>query len=166
MTVFFGCNVFGADVQIDGLSYGRCPAEVVVSKGVHTIHVSYPPYYLDFKRRALFHTDKQTYVVALQITPEGEKQRRSGELFEKQKALIDAELSRYKKAGDVEDYVKKVIADGTAVYWKNSCSRIIITDGVADSIDFATPKVDGGVLQKGASSAEIGMKLRELLEAK
>lgn len=163
ITVFFGCNVLGADIQIDGLSRGTCPTQVAVSPGIHTILVSYPPYYLDYQRQALLNTDGQTYAVVLQITPEGEKQRRDGELFQKQKALIDAELARYQKAGEVEDYVCKTIADGTALYWKNSCSRIIITDGVTENIDFATPKVDGGTLQKGSSSSEIGKKLRELL---
>lgn len=165
VTVYFGCNVLGADVQIDGLSYGTCPARLAVTPGVHTLLVSYPPYYFDYKRRVNFNTDGQTYAVVMQITPEGEKQRRSGELFKKQKALFDAELSRYKNAGAVEDYVKKTIADGVSLYWKNSCSRIIITDGTADHIDFTTPKVDAGMLQRGPSSDEIGMKLRELLEA-
>ena len=164
--VYFGCNVLGADVQLDGLSYGTCPAQIAVTPGVHTLLVSYPPYYFDYKRKVNFNTDGQTYAVVMQITPDGEKQRRSGELFKKQKSLIDAELSRYKKAGAIEDYVKKTIADGISLYWKNSCSRIIITDGTAERIDFATPKVNAGVLQRGPSSEEIGMKLKELLEFK
>ena len=166
LKVFFGCNVLGADVQIDGLSYGTCPAQIAITPGIHTILVSYPPFYLDFKRKAFFNVDGQTYAVVLQITPEGEKQRRNGELFIKQKALIDAELARYKNAGEVEDYVRKVIADGTSVYWKNSFSRIVITEGSTEKIDFVTPKVDGGTLQRGLSSAEIGAGLRNLLEAK
>ena len=166
VTVYFGCNVFRADIQIDGLSYGTCPAELTVSRGVHTILVSCPPYYHDFRRRVLFQTDKQTYAVVLQRTPEGERQRRSGELFERQKEFIDAELARYKNAGEVDDYVRKTIADGTSLYWKNSQSRIVITDGTAQNIGFVTPKVDGGLLQKGASSTEIGATLRDLLKAK
>ena len=27
ISIFFGCNVLGADIQIDGLSYGTCPAQ-------------------------------------------------------------------------------------------------------------------------------------------
>lgn len=164
ITVFFGCNVLGADIQIDGLARGTCPAQLSLTPGIHTILVSYPPYYLDYRRQALLDTDGQTYAVVLQITPEGERQRRSGELFEKQKTLIDAELARYQNVGEVEDFVRKTIADGTALYWKNSCSRIVITDGIAENIDFATPKVDGGVLQRGPSSDEIGARLHQLLE--
>ena len=166
INVFFGCNVLGADVQIDGLSYGTCPAQIEVTPGVHNLLVSYPPYYYEFKRRAIFNQDGQTYNVVMQITPDGEKVRRSGELFEKQKALIDAELARYKDAGKVEDYIRKTLADGLALYWKNSCQRIIITDGTAENIELATPKMDGGVLQKGQTTGEIGAGLRDLLEMK
>lgn len=166
MKVYLGCNVLGADVRIDGLSRGTCPMALSVTPGVHKLLISYPPYYQDFERLALFNEEGQTYKVVLQITPEGEKVRRSGELFEKQKALIDAELARYKDAGKVEDYVRKTLADGLALYWKNSCQRIIITDGTAENIELATPKMDGGVLQKGQTTDEIGAGLRDLLEMK
>jgi hypothetical protein len=164
ITVYFGCNVLGADVQIDGLAYGMCPGQYSVTPGVHTVQVSYPPYYLDYRREVLFNADGQTFAVVLQLNPEGEKARRSGELFKKQLTLFDAELERYQKTGETEDYIRKTIADGVSLYWKNSCSRIVITDGKAETIDFATPKVDGGTLQKGPSSSEVGAKLRELLK--
>lgn len=166
MRVYFGCNVLGADVQVDGLSRGTCPMALSVTPGVHKLLISYPPYYQNFERLAYFGQEGQTYKVVLQITPEGEKTRRSGELFEKQKALIDAELARYKDAGKVEDYIRKTLADGLALYWKNSCQRIIITDGTAENIEVATPKMDGGVLQKGQTTDEIGAGLRDLLEMK
>ena len=163
VNVFFGCNVLGADVQIDGLSYGTCPAQIEVAPGPHNVLVSYPPYYLDFARRAMFTKDGQQYAVVLQITPEGERARRSGELFDKQKALFDAELSRYNKSGDVEDYVRKTIADGTSIYWKNSYGRIVVTDATAENIDFTTPHVDGADLQDAPSTIAVGKKLKELL---
>lgn len=163
LNVFFGCNVLGADVQIDGLSYGTCPAQLALTPGVHNLLITYPPYYYEFRRRAMFNQEGQTYAVVLQITPEGERVRRSGELFEKQKTLFDAELLRYNKSGDVEDYVRKTIADGTSIYWKNSYGRIVVTDATAENIDFTTPHVDGADLQDAPNTIAVGKKLKELL---
>lgn len=197
--VFFGCNVLGADIQIDGLSYGTCPAEISLTPGVHKLLVSYPPYYHEFRRDALFRSDGQTYKVVLQITPEGEKQRdrvleyekkllelknlsrsgdfeyekkkkaleteqkERGELFKKQLDLADAMLERYQLSGDADDYVRKTIAEGTAVYWKNSFGRIAITEGSADKIEFATPSTDAGDLSVPPDPTEIGADLQKFL---
>ena len=89
VTVFFGCNVLGADVQIDGLSMGTCPGQFSVAPGVHNVLVSYPPYYLPFARQASFETDGQTYAVVLQITPEGEQQRLRVIDWERKRAELD-----------------------------------------------------------------------------
>lgn len=89
VTVFFGCNVLGADVQIDGLSMGTCPGQFSVAPGVHNVLVSYPPYYLPFARQATFETDGQTYAVVLQITPEGEQQRLGVLDWERKRAELD-----------------------------------------------------------------------------
>ena len=164
LNVFFGCNVLGADVQIDGLSYGTCPAQLTLTPGVHNVLVSYPPYYLPFSRRAMFTGNGQTFAVVLQITPEGEKVRRSGVLFDRQKELFDAEMLRYKASGEVEDYVRKTIADGTSIYWKNSYGRIVITDGTAENISFTTPATDAADLQDAPTTGQISKKLKELLE--
>ena len=197
--VFFGCNVLGADIQIDGLSYGTCPAEISLTPGVHKLLVSYPPYYHEFRRDALFRSDGQTYKVVLQITPEGEKQRdrvleyekkllelknlsrsgdfeyekkkkaleteqkERGELFQKQLELADAMLERYQLSGDADDYVRKTIAEGTAVYWKNSFGRIAITEGTADKIEFATPSTNAGDLSVPPDPTEIGGNLQKFL---
>ena len=197
--VFFGCNVLGADVQIDGLSCGTCPGEFSVTPGVHSILVSYPPYYQNFERRALFKTDGQTYAVVLQITPGGEAQRlrileyetkllelkkaqRDGdldfdkrkkdleteqvercELFKKQMKLADAMLSRYRLSGEADDYVRKTIADGTSIYWKNSFGRIAITDATANNIEFATPSTDAADLAVPPNPKEIGEGLQKFL---
>jgi hypothetical protein len=127
--VFFGCNVLGADIQIDGLSYGTCPAEIAVTPGVHKLLVSYPPYYQEFRRDALFRSDGQTYKVVLQITPEGEKQRER--VLEYEKKLL--ELKNLSRSGDLE-YEKK----------KNKPINTFIDDGTikiekarrSDDIDF------------------------------
>ena len=71
LNVFFGCNVLGADVQIDGQSYGTCPVQIALTPGSHSLLISYPPYYYEFKSPAMFNQDGQTYKVVLQLTPEG-----------------------------------------------------------------------------------------------
>lgn len=102
ISVFFGCNVLGADIQIDGLSRGTAPAQLQVSPGVHKLLVKYPPYYYEFKRDALFESEGQTYAVALQITPEGEEQRMRSVEYEKK--LL--ELKKTTRMDDL-DYEKK-----------------------------------------------------------
>lgn len=178
--VFFGCNVLGADVQIDGLSYGTCPAEIEVTPGIHMLEVSYltptNSWYHPFKRKARFVRDGQTYAVVLQMTPEGAAERqkslekeadlkeRSGH-FASQMKLAEAMLGRYKKSGAVDDYVRKTIADGTSIYWKNSFGRIVITDGKADNIEFATPSTDTGDIVYPPDATEISDGLGKLLKA-
>ena len=211
--VFFGCNVLGADVKIDGQSYGTCPMELDVPAGSHNLKVSYPPYYFDYECLAKFEADGQTYKVVLQVNELGEGQRgrsieyetklvelnksqlelekikadnsveyerkklslerekRSIEaerkercaLFKKQLELADAMLDRYKLSGEADDYVRKTIAEGTAVYWKNSYGRIAITDGSTGNIEFATPATDAGDLAVPPNPKEIGEGLQKLL---
>lgn len=181
VTVFFGCNVLGADIQIDGLSRGTCPVQLSVTPGVHSVLVSYPPYYYDFERRAMFDTDGQTFAVVLQITPEGEEQRERqrqydaevadgqdaraerGQLFEKQLALADAMLKRYKLSGATDDYVRRTIADGTSIYWQNSYGRVVITDGTAGNIEMATPVTEAADVSVPPEPTEIAEGLRKLL---
>ena len=236
--VFFGCNVLGADVQIDGLSYGTCPAQLALTPGVHNLLVSYPPYYFKFERRAMFNQEGQTFKIVLQLTPAGEEQRDRAlkyaqdmasmknaqraddleyerkkqeldgmrnelgleyekkklelenerkmkrfelerkkkaleseiaercELFKKQLELADAMLSRYELSGEADDYVRKTIAEGTSVYWKNSFGRIAITEGSADNIDFATPSTDAGDLLVPPAPGDIVKDIRKLLMEK
>ena len=213
LNVFFGCNVLGADIQVDGQSYGTCPAQIALTPGSHSLLVSYPPYYYDFTRRAMFNQEGQTFKVVLQLTPNGEEQRNRSleyetklvelkkaqlelekmkndnaveyekrklalerekksieaeqgercELFKKQLELADAMLERYTMSGEADDYVRKTIADGTSVYWKNSFGRIAITEGAADNIEFATPSTDAADLAVPPNPKEIGEGLQKLL---
>ena len=236
--VFFGCNVLGADVQIDGLSYGTCPAQLTLTPGAHNLLIKYPPYYYEFKRRAMFNQKGQTYKVVLQITPEGEAQRNRAlkyardmadmkneqraddveyereklelendrnvlglkfedkkaelenkrnlkrieferkkklldtevaercELFKKHLELVDAMLDRYEMSGETDDFVRKTIAEGTAVYWKNSFGRIAITEGSAENIDFATPSTDVGDVSVPPAPGDIVKDIRKLVSEK
>ena len=181
VTVFFGCNVLGADIQVDGLARGTCPMELSVTPGIHNVRVAYPPYYYDYARQALFDTDGQTFAVVLQITPEGEEQRERqrlydeavadgldtraerGELFEKQLALADAMLKRYNLSGATDDYVRRTIAKGTSLYWQNSFGRVVITDGTAKEVELASPRTDAADLNVPPEPDEIGKGLKELL---
>ena len=213
LTVFFGCNVLGADIQVDGQSYGTCPAQLSLTPGSHSLLVSYPPYYYEFRRRAMFNQEGQTFKVVLQLTPDGEAQRsRTLEyetklaelkktqlelektkadnsvdyekkklalererqsieaerkercaLFKKQLELADAMLDRYELSGEADDYVRKTVAKGMAVYWKNSFGRIAITDGAADNIEFATPATDAADLAVPPNPKDIGEGLQKLL---
>jgi hypothetical protein len=217
ISVFFGCNVIGADVQIDGLSLGTCPGEFKVSRGVHNVVASYPPYYQEFRRQVTLTENGQTFAIVLQITPEGEKQRMGAldyerkraelalwkreqdleiaskgvdvdkkkryldfdfekkekdlerdfaersDLFKKQLELADAMLERYALSGEADDYVRKSIADGVSIYWKNSYGRFAITDGEAGNIEFATPTTDAGDLAVPQAPKDIGDGLQKLL---
>lgn len=213
LNVFFGCNVLGADIQVDGHSYGTCPAQIALTPGSHSLLVSYPPYYYNFTRRAMFNQEGQTFKVVLQLTPNGEEQRSRNleyetklvelkkaqlelektknndsveyerkklaierekrsieaeqgercELFKKQLELADAMLERYTMSGEADDYVRKTIADGTSIYWKNSFGRIAITEGAADNIEFATPSTDAADLAVPPNPKEIGEGLQKLL---
>ena len=72
-------------------------------------------------------------------------------------------LERYGKSGDADDYVRRTVADGTAVYWKNSYGRIAITSGTANKIDFATPATDVGDIVYPPDPGDIGKGLKNLL---
>lgn len=179
VTVFFGCNVLGADVQIDGLSYGTCPAEIEVTPGIHTLEVSYSAqtnnWYHPYKRTARFVKDGQTFAVVLQPTEEGAAARRKAlsddadtkernEVFASQMKLAEEMLKRYGKSGEVDDYVRKTIADGTSLYWKNSFGRIVITDGKSENIEFTTPSTDTGDIVYPPDATEISDGLGKLLK--
>lgn len=111
LNVFFDCNVLGADVQVDGLSYGTTPAQLELTPGVHDLLVSYPPYYREYRRRAVFNQKGQRHNVVLQLTEKGEAERdraleyakklyelhalKKKDAFEydKKKRLLDAEIA-------------------------------------------------------------------------
>ena len=182
--VFFGCNVLGADIQIDGSSYGTLPVEVKVAPGVHRIEVSYPPYYFPFERREAKLFDGQTFACVLQLTDAGRALKEAdrkmlneqngiddtrierSELFKKQLALANELLGRYKDSGATDDYVRKTVADGVSVYWKNSHGRIAITDGKAEKIEFATPKTTTNDPVVVPDTGNALKSLREILNGK
>ena len=206
VTVYFGCNVLGAVLKIDGQIRGICPVELKIPKRSVRLNVSYPPYYKDLDDYATF-TDGQTFPVVLQLTPEGEKQRMRAleyeskmlklerrkqelshssrldeldyektkaaivadekercELFAKQLELADTMLERYTKSGETDDYVRRIVADGTSVYWKNSYGRVVITSGSGGSV--TSPGTNIGDIVTPPTPGDAGKSLKELLSWK
>ena len=182
--VFFGCNVLGADIQIDGVSYGTLPTEVKVTPGIHRIEVSYLPYCLPFERREAKLFDGQTFAVVLTLSDVGRAMRDAdrrfqneqndiadarterSELFKKQLALANELLNRYKASGATDDYVRRTVADGTSVYWKNSYGRVAVTDEKTEKIEFPALQMPeqsaGGIFD----TSSVLKKLREILNVK
>lgn len=140
--VNFTCNIQGADVKIDGLAMGTIPALVSVPKGIHNLSVEYP-FCVPYVTKALF-ADGQTYNVVLQLDATGRERFKSETLFAET-------IDRIRKTGEMDDYVRRILADGTSQYWKNSGVNIdhgevkdlkLDPPGGADSIAPRSPTVD------------------------
>lgn len=119
--VAFGCNYPGADVSIDGVSYGtagtvgEAPLQVPVSPGIHNLTVSYP-FAHPYKVQANFMANS-TYMITLQPTEEG--RRRS-----KDDAYFAELLDRARKSGATDDFCRSEKAKGYAQYLSSSHTRI------------------------------------------
>ena len=119
--VAFGCNYPGADVSIDGVSYGtagtigEAPLQVPVSPGIHNLIVTYP-FALPYKVQANFMANS-TYMISLQPTEEG--RRRS-----KDDAYFAQLLDRAAKSGATDDFCRTERAKGYAKYLSSSHTRI------------------------------------------
>ena len=178
--VFFDCNVLGADVQVDGMSYGTTPARLALTPGAHNLLVSYPPYYFEFKRNAVFNQNGQRFDVVLQPTPAGEEQRDKAleyakklyELhslkrkdkfeYEKKRRLLDAEIAergqRFKKQLDIVDaMIDRYIESGKAT----DQVRIVTAEGIAQyngqsyqRIDIKDGDIDGAGISSPSSGAD------------
>lgn len=168
--VAFGCNFPGADVSIDGVSYGTAgtvgqpPLTVSVSPGVHTLRVTYP-FAHPYSVQANF-VDGSTYLVTLAETEEGRCRRKDDEWF-------DELLKRYRKSGEMDDFVRSEKAKGYAKYLSSSHTRIAgmpqtITkaywNAVEQAPDFALGTVgqDGGV----SSTSQIQNRIIENVNSK
>ena len=167
--VFFDCNVLGADVQVDGMSYGTTPAKLALTPGAHNLLISYPPYYFEYKRRAMFNQKGQRYNVVLKLNEKGEAQRgraleyakelkkKDAFEYEKKKKELDAKIAerapllkmrqemleavidRYIESGKVTDEVRIITAEGIAKYNGQSYQRINVTDGEIDGAGVSSP---------------------------
>ena len=119
--VAFGCNYPGADVSIDGVSYGtagtigEAPLQVPVSPGVHNLEVSYP-FAHPYKVQANFMANS-TYMITLQPTEEGRRRVKDDAYFAE---LLD----RAHKSGATDDFCRNEKAKGYAQYLSSSHTRI------------------------------------------
>lgn len=106
--VYFISNVAGANVKIDGVSYGTAgtqelPLMVEASKKVHDIEISFP-YKISFKTRARF-TGVNTFAVNLVESLEGRQLRMGDKVF-------DTMIDRVVKSGATDDEVRVIEAKG------------------------------------------------------
>ena len=119
--VAFGCNFPGADVAIDGVSYGtagtigEAPLLVKVSEGLHNLRISYP-YTLPFEVRATFQ-EGTTFMVVLRENDEGRRIRKEDRYF-------DALMDRIEKSGATDDAVRMIRSRGYGKYLSSSWTRI------------------------------------------
>ncbi len=113
-TVSFTCNVPGADVRIDGFSYGTAPLGIRIPVGVHDVEILYP-FCVPYRARANVQ-DGQRYNVNLEMTEMGRARYKDMTLFAE---IID----RIRKTGATDDYVRRVLADGQSDFLKDSHFR-------------------------------------------
>lgn len=116
--VIVSANVAGANVRIDGISYGTvggAPKAFAVTKGLHNLEIAYPGL-VGFKDLVKIQ-EGTTFAVVLALTPEGEAARKKDKLFA---ALLD----RMEKSGATDDLVREVVAKGYAHYLSVSSTQI------------------------------------------
>lgn len=129
---------------------------LVLEKSKHELEKTKMLDKLEYERKKL--------ALAKDIEALEREKRESCDLFQKQLKLADAMLERYKRSGAADDYVRKTIAEGTAVYWKNSFGRVAITDGKTDNIEMATPATDVIDLVVPPSPQDISDGLKKILK--
>lgn len=112
VTVLVTCNYPGADIQVDGVTYGTVPARLKMASGVHNLRVSYP-FCIPYEGMANFYTDGQEFNVSLELSHEGYARWKDKEFFE-------TTIQRIKDSGATDDYVRRVLADGNAEMLRNS----------------------------------------------
>jgi hypothetical protein len=108
--VAFSANVAGANVRIDGVSYGTLgtePKAFAVTKGLHNLEVAYPGVEV-FKDLVKIREDT-SFEIRLTLTPEGNAAR-------KKDALFAATMDRMEKSGATDDLVREIVARGYAQY--------------------------------------------------
>lgn len=123
--VAFVANVAGANVRIDGVSYGTVgngPRTLAVSKGLHNLEVAYPGFE-GFKDLVKIQGET-TFEIRLALTSEGNAMR-------KKDALFDATMDRMEKSGATDDLVRELVARGYAQYLTTSHMQI---EGVPQSV--------------------------------
>lgn len=134
--VAFLSNVAGADVKIDGISYGiagtsvDAPLRVEVSQGLHNLEISYP-YMMPYKTTAKFAADS-TFAVNLHETLAGRELRMGDTAF----AVM---MDRVAKGGATDDEVRLIKAKGYASFLEASSVKV---EGMPDRLTLVNGKPD------------------------
>ncbi len=116
VSVAFSCNIPGAFLEIDGIAVGTVsvPVTLNIPGGLHNLRVSYP-FFLPYELQAVFREGSK-FDIHLELSPEGFNRWQNREAFlTLQKRIIES--------GATDDYVRRVLADGTTEFLKNSHFR-------------------------------------------
>ena len=168
--VGFGCNFPGADVSIDGVSYGTAgtigepPLRVKVSEGLHNLKISYP-YALPYEVRARLQ-EGTTFIAVLHLDDDGRRIRKEDKYF-------DTLMDRIEKSGATDDDVRLIRANGYGKYLSSSYTRLhgmpqVLSIRDCDMPDFGlNPDRDGDGVQTSTrdlfdqAGAAAGLQLPE-----
>ena len=72
-------------------------------------------------------------------------------------------LGRYERSGDVDDYVRRTLAEGNSVYWQNRKGRVAITEGSTEKVKLVTPPAKKGPLQTPSGPDKDKRSVQEVL---
>ena len=153
--VAFSANVAGANVRIDGVSYGTVgtePRAMAVSKGLHNLEIAYPGL-TGFKDVVRIREDT-TFAVTLALTPEGERAR-------KKDALFAATMDRMEKSGATDDLVRELVAKGYGQYLATSHTQI---QGMPQTLTLKNSSLPSLGLPTGDLSVPAGPSTEQLLD--
>lgn len=115
---FFAANVPGANVRIDGVSYGTVETNtlaIAVPPGLHNLEIAYPGL-VPFKDLAMIR-EGSSFVTILGMTDASAAAAR-------QDAYFAALLDRIEKSGLTDDLVRETVAKGYAQYLSASHAKI------------------------------------------
>lgn len=115
---FFAANVPGANVRLDGVSYGTVgadPLAVSVTPGMHNLEIAYPGME-PFKDLAMIQ-EGSSFVTVLKMTD-------AAALKAKEDAYFAALLDRVNRSGLTDDMVREAVGKGYAQYLTQSHAKI------------------------------------------
>lgn len=157
---FFAANVPGANVRLDGVSYGTVgadPLAVLVTPGVHNLEISYPGM-VPFKDLAMIQ-EGSSFVTVLAFTE-------ASAAAAQEDAYFKALLERVEKSGLTDDLVRESVAKGYSQYLSASHAKI---EGMPQTIGGNAPALGLGAVAPAKpvetpTTAELLQKAASLLQ--
>lgn len=145
VSVAFGCNAPGAKIEIDGVAYGAVgvgsPLRVRLSRGLHHLVFSHP-YMIPYDATVMLREDS-SFMVSLELTEEGRLRAKDEDGFR-------ASLERTLKSGEVDDAVRREVAEGRKAYLSASFKRLSgMPETLAIGADVAAGVFDLEIDEKG-----------------